>query len=296
MYNPRLQIAFFGSSNFSVYVLEQLAKENAFNIGLIVTVPDSSSGRSLKLVAPPAKIWAEKNNVKVCQPVRMNHLLQKLKNYNLFIVASYGKIIPKSILKIPKYGAINIHPSLLPKYRGVSPIQTTIINGDEKTGVTLISIDDELDHGPIIKSEELQLGGWRPTYLELEEKLAKIGARMLKDVLSQWVKGEVVPEKQAHERASYTVKIKKETGFIEPEVFISPNMLPEKTITAERKIRALNPDPGAFTYFKSKNRNIRVKITKAHLDVNKQLKIDSVVPEGRRQMTWEEFLRGNPIG
>ncbi len=294
MNKEKNKIAFFGTSLFSIYVLEELIK-GEITPDLIITTPNTPQGRNLKILPPPIKIWADEKNIKTFQPNNLKTTINELGDYDLFVVASYGKMIPLSILELPKYGTLNVHPSLLPKYRGASPIQTSILNGDNKTGTTIMLMDKELDHGPIIDVQETELDSWKPTYLELEEKLAKIGGKLLTKLIPPWIDKKIMTHVQDHDEASYTNKLEKPSGFIDPLIFISPNVNPAENILAERKIRALNPDPGVFTYFQSKNKKIRAKITRAHIDLNGQLKIDTLIPEGKREMRWEEFARGNQI-
>jgi len=155
--NPNF--AFFGTSELSVKILDKLI-ENGYVPSLVVTAPDKPKGRKMILTPPPVKIFAQKHNLKIVQPERLavkppNGDLTA-KPFDLFIVASYGKIIPKSILDIPKLGTLNVHPSLLPKFRGPSPIQSFILNGEEKTGVTIMLMDEQVDHGQILAQKVLK--------------------------------------------------------------------------------------------------------------------------------------------
>src|SRR3989344_2012448 len=153
-----MKIIFFGTSQFAVPILEKLIKELGLNVLAIVTNPDEPAGRKKIPSPPPVKILAQKHNIPVFQPsslktkllknsLEIENLKLKIAETDLCVVASYGKIIPKEYLEIPKFGFINVHPSLLPKYRGPTPIQTAILNGDEETGVTIIKMSEEVDHG-----------------------------------------------------------------------------------------------------------------------------------------------------
>ncbi len=214
---------------------------------------------------------------------------------DLVIVASYGKIIPKKILEIPKYGALNVHPSLLPKYRGPSPIQTTIINGDKKTGVTIILMDEKIDHGPILAQQEWkipnsndqipnksQIPMTKITYEELNKKLAELGVKLLIEIIPKWINGEIKAKPQDDSKATYTKILKRENGKIDWSK-------PDREI--ERQIRAFNPWPGTFTFIKHKNKTLRIKVLEANLK-NKKLIIKKLQPEGKKPMTFEEFKRG----
>ena len=157
-------------------------------------------------------------------------------NPDICIVAAYGKIIPKGWLEIPKYGFLNVHPSLLPKYRGASPIQAAILNGDKETGTTIISMDEKVDHGPILAVQKLRIKN--ENYKELENKLAELGAEILIEILPQWVKGEIKPKEQNHSEATYTKKFSWPDGKIDWS---------KSSQAINRQIRALNPEPGTWT-------------------------------------------------
>jgi len=200
---------------------------------------------------------------------------------DLVIVASYGKIIPKKILEIPKYGCLNVHPSLLPKYRGPSPIQTTILNGDKKTGVTIILMDEKIDHGKIISNSKFLISK-KFTYPELCQKLANLGVKLLIQTIPEWIKGEIKPKPQEESKATYTKILKREDGKIDWSK-------PGREI--ERQIRAFNPWPGAFTFIKHKNKTLRIKILEAIVKDNKLI-IKKLQPEGKKPMSFEEFKRG----
>lgn len=210
---------------------------------------------------------------------------------DLLVVGFYGKILPKEVLQKPKFGALNVHPSLLPKYRGSSPVQNTILNGDTKTGVTIIQMDEQVDHGPILATREFSIfnppaggqfsnGMGKPTTPELEKILWAMGGDLLLETIPRWVKGEIAPQEQDHRKATYTKKLKREDGRIDwtkPIEYI------------ERQVRAYYPWPGAFTFWRGK----RIKILKAHLEKGK-LVIDELQLEGKRPTTLHEFLLGHP--
>ncbi len=209
---------------------------------------------------------------------------------DLVIIASYGKIIPKKILQIPKYGCLNVHPSLLPKYRGPSPIQTTILNGDKKTGVTIMLMDEEIDHGPILGQRELEFSISNFQFSKLHDKLAKLGVKLLIETIPKWIKGKIKAKPQDHSKATYTKILKREDGKIDWSK-------PGREI--ERQIRAFNPWPGTFTFIKHKNKTLRIKVLEADISKDNKLIIKKLQPEGKKPMTFEEFQRGyhgfNPI-
>lgn len=218
-----------------------------------------------------------KNNYK---PILVHDFkeIEKLKP-DLVIVASYGKIIPKEILEIPKYGCLGVHPSLLPKYRGPSPIQTTILNGDKETGVTIFLMDEEMDQGKIISNSKFLISK-KFTYPKLSQKLAELGAKLLVETIPKWVKGEIKTKPQDESKAFYTKILKREDGKIDWSK-------PAQEI--ERQIRAFYPWPGSFTFWKNK----RIKILEAEVSKNNKLIIKKLQPEGKKAMTLEEFKRGH---
>jgi len=205
---------------------------------------------------------------------------------DLIVVSFYGKILPKRMLEIPKYGALNVHPSLLPKYRGPTPVPTTILNGDAETGVTIIQMDEEVDHGPVLASREFSIfnfqfsnGLGRPTTPELRKILWELGGDLLVETIPKWIAGEITPQEQDHLKATFTEKISRKDGEFDwgkPVEYI------------EKQIRAYDPWPGAFMFWKGK----RVKILKAHIEGGK-LVIDELQLEGKKPTTLHDFLLGN---
>ena len=272
-----LKIVFIGTSEFGAIILDGLIKNNYKPI-LVITMPDKPAGR--KQVLTPSAV---KKGAKLLK-IRVGYDLEEIKEIkpDLIITAAYGKIISKKVLEIPKYGALNIHPSLLPKYRGPSPIQTAILNGDKKTGVTIMLMDQEMDHGQIIAQNKYKLRE-NITYKELEKILANQGAKLLIETLPQWIKGEIKAKEQNHFKASYTKIIKKEDGKIDWKK-------PVQEI--ERQIRAFDPWPGTFTFIKKGDKKIRVKILQAELSKNNQLIIKKLQPEAKKPMSFEEFKKG----
>jgi methionyl-tRNA formyltransferase len=256
-YNNHMKIYFFGTPEFSVPSLRALAKDKFFEILKVVTQPDKEGNRR-KVTPPPVKIEAEKLGLKITQPEKIDEeLIKEIENNkpDAIIVVAYGEIIPKKLINIPKFGCINIHPSLLPKYRGASPIQETLLNGDKETGVAIMKIDEQLDHGgvfvikrvPIEKSED---------YTSLSIKLSEIASVMIPFVLKDIANHILTPLPQNDSKATFCKKISKENGKID---FNKPA---EKIIN---KIQALNPWPS--TYFELKGK--RIKILKAGISNKK---------------------------
>lgn len=291
MPNKNIKFAFFGTSELSVKVLDILIK-NGYAPDLIITTPDKPQGRKMILTPPPVKIFALEHNLKIAQP---HSLLTynpsssagglQPNTYNLLLVASYGKIIPKYILDIPKFGALNVHPSLLPKFRGPSPIQSFILSGEEKTGVTIMLMDAKIDNGPILASQKLKVESHKLNAKELEEKLAELGGQMLVDVIPKWINGEIKAVEQDHSQATFTKKITKEDGLVDLQKD-SPKII-------YKKFLAFQPWPGIYYFTEKNNRKTRVIITDMELSESDELKIKKVKPEGKKEMTFADFLKGN---
>jgi methionyl-tRNA formyltransferase len=279
------QFVFFGTSRFAVSVLEKL-KQTGYLPSLIVTTPDKPSGRGLILSPPPVKIWAVENKIDVLQPRKLEAELSGILrsgNYPLFIVAAFGSILPKSMLKIPKHGVLNVHPSLLPKYRGPSPVQSAILADDKNTGVSIMLLDDKLDHGPVIASRPVPIppSEWPPRASVLEEKLARAGGILLAEVLPRWIEGTLRAREQEHDKASYTKKIEKADGLIDLTADAYQNYL---------KIRAYDGWPGTYFFVEKNGKKIRVIIKDAEYKDGKLI-ITRVLPEGKKETDYKNFLQ-----
>jgi len=281
--NPKVRFALFGSSRLSIIVLDEL-----FTAGLIpqcvVTTPDKPQGRKLTITPNVVKEWAVGHGIKVYDPAKLDAsfaLQIKAESCDVFIVASYGKIIPSSVFNIPPHKTLNIHPSLLPMYRGASPLQSTILNDTKKTGVTIIQIDEKMDHGPIVAKEPVTMAEW-PVYNNFEEMMAKRGASLLASILPEWVEGKITPKPQDESAATYTKKFNKEDGLIS---------LSDDPYLNFRKVQAFHAWPQAYFIIDHRGAKLKVKITAASFRDGKLL-IEKVVPEGSKEMTYEEFQRG----
>jgi methionyl-tRNA formyltransferase len=279
MKKDNIKFAFFGTPLFSVLVLDELERSGILP-EIIVTAPDKPRGRKLIVTPPEVKVWAQKRNIPVLQPKKLDDSFYLSSEFDVFIVVAYGKIIPKHILEIPKRGVLNIHPSLLPRLRGASPIQSAIL-GEEKTGVSVMLLDEEMDHGPIVAQQEYLCKNWPPKASELEVFLSELGGKMLAETLPKYLDGEIKPTPQNHQVASYTKKIKKEDGLLD---------LNENSQKNFRKIQAFNVWPRAYFFHEKNNKKFRIIITDAELILG-ELVIKKVLPEGRNEMTYEEFLK-----
>jgi methionyl-tRNA formyltransferase len=278
--------AFFGTSHFSVLVLDALERKG-FVPTVVITQPDKPKGRNLILTAPEVKIWADARKIRTLQYSTLKNpetvsAIEK-ENCAFFVVASYGKIIPKTILDVPKYGTLNVHPSLLPKYRGASPIQSAILSGDTKTGVTIILLDELMDHGPILAQKIADFSQWPVRYEEAETVLAHTGADMLAEIIPQLPTDTITKTTQNESEATFCKKIEKEDGKVD----IS-NDSPELIY---RKLLAFAVWPGVYFETPRNGKMIRIIIKKYSYSDN-ILKIETVLPEGKKEMKYEDFLRG----
>jgi len=293
------KIIFLGTPKFAATILENLIA-NGYKPIAVITEPDRTSGRGKKIVISPVKQMALDNEIPVFQPEKISTINSQLLTLDadLGIVAAYGQIIPKEILDIPKLGFINVHPSLLPKYRGPSPIHATILNQDTETGVSIIKLDEKMDHGPILAKQEFSIfnfsrhGGTPPrrwqfsnnsekieaNYKNLSGYLSKIGAELLIKILPDYLKGGIQTIPQDDSRATYTRLIKKE------DALISWDDKPENIVA---KIKAFCEWPKAYTIIE----NIRFIINDAHME-NGLLVIDRIQPESKNVMDFKDFAKG----
>ena len=250
----RLNVIFMGTPDFAVPSLKAL-NDYGCTVPLVVTRADRPKGRGRKIVSPPVKIAALELNYPVFQPetVMTDEFYEKILRMHpdLLVVVAFGHILPKKILEIPTYGAINIHASLLPKYRGPAPIQRAIINGETETGVTTMLMDKGLDTGEILLTSTVPIHP-DDTAETLHDRLAVVGAKLLKNTLTQIENKTLKPVPQEHAKATYAPILKKKDGHIDWS--LSANQI-------ERFIRGMTPWPGAYTFFGNK----RLKIFKAAL-------------------------------
>lgn len=247
------RIVFFGTPALAATILEALC-ESPYKPSLIITAPDKPAGRGYALTPSAVKETAAQYGIAVLQPEKLDEqFAQQLRNeeWDVFIVAAYGKIIPQRILDIPAKGTLNVHGSLLPKYRGSSPIQSALANADATTGPTIMLIDEKMDHGPIIAQKEFPITT-ADTAATLFEKMAREGAALLVATLPGWLEGTLQAIPQVHEEATYTKMLTKEDGRIDWS---------KSAATIERLVRAYDPWPGTFTFWGAR----RVKVLKASI-------------------------------
>jgi methionyl-tRNA formyltransferase len=277
------KIAYFGTPPRARDTLSALV-EAGFRPDLVITTPDRPQGRGMKVLPTPVKEYALNEGIPVQAPEKVDELRETLQSgaWDLFIVVAYGKILPEWLIDIPKKGCLNIHYSLLPLYRGASPVEGQILNGEEVVGVTIMQIDELLDHGPIIAQDALPMPDPLPTSGELAEILTDVGSRLLIDTLPEWLEGNIDPQEQEHDQATFTKKFSKEDARVDFNANPLSNF---------RKIQAFTPSPGPYFFSSDKSgKEMRVKITKASFK-DGELKLERVVPEGKSEMSFEEFRK-----
>lgn len=238
MSNIKPNVIFMGTPEFSVPTLEALINSDDFLIRAVVTQEDKPVGRAQTLQAPAVKICAEKYGIEVLQPKKIKELSTELEKLapDLIVVLAYGQIIPQNILDIPKFGCLNIHASLLPKYRGAACLQAAILNDDQETGLTIMKMEAGLDTGPILKQFSLPLTG-QENIEELHDQAAAMSGKIIVQVLKDYLAGKLIAEVQNDSLSSYVKTIKKEDGHLNFQ---------KSAIELERQIRAFYPWPGSF--------------------------------------------------
>lgn len=281
MKNPAF--VFFGTSSFSVAILEELTAAG-LSPALIVTAPDAPQGRKLIVTPSPVKVWGEEAGIPVLTPpsLKAEGELAALYNseWDLFVVASYGKLLPGALLSVPKYGTLNVHPSLLPRFRGASPVRSAILADERTTGVSIMLLDEEMDHGPVVAQARIEIEeeDWPMRAPILEELLAHAGGELLAETIPAWISGALTPEEQEHTAATYSEKLTKADGELDLSGDPYQNLL---------KIRAYEGWPGTYFF----DNGTRVKIVDVELAEDGTLRILRVVPEGKKEMDYEAFKK-----
>ena len=244
-----MKIVFMGTPDFAAGALEALI-EAGHEITAVVTQPDKAKGRSKELQFPPVKETALAHNIPVLQPIRIKRPeeIEALKKHeaDIYVVAAFGQILSQEILDMPKYGCLNIHASLLPKYRGASPIQSVILDGEEETGITIMQMDAGIDTGDMLLKKSIAIDA-EDTYETLHDKLKILGGEAIVEALELLETGALVPEKQDHEKSSHVKMITKEMGNID---------FNKSAKEIDCLVRGLNPWPSAFTFYKGKQMKI----------------------------------------
>jgi len=247
-----MKIVFLGVPQFAAAILENLIFAGLKPV-LVITEIDKPVGRKQLLTPPLVKTTALKHGLDVSQPKTRAELREEIAKINpdLAVVVAYGRLIPLEALKIPKYGFINVHPSLLPRWRGVSPIQHTVLAGDEETGVSIMLMDEIFDHGPVLATVKIKIDKKTITSEKLRETLTELSGKLLTETIPKWLNGSIKPIPQENSSTTYAKMLKKEDGKINWTK-------PAEEI--ERQVRAFNPWPGTFTYFEISELNPAGKI------------------------------------
>jgi methionyl-tRNA formyltransferase len=300
---PAMRIVFLGSGELACPALEAVAKLPGHELVAVITQPDRPKGRQLKPAAPPVKHAAQRLRLPVHQPVKIRddsaiQLLREVRP-DLLIVVAYGQILPKAILDIPALGCVNVHASLLPRWRGAAPVQYAILHGDRETGVTTMFINEQMDAGDIILQRPVPIRS-DDTSAALQARLARLGAELLVETVGLIASGRAPRTKQDESRATYAKKLTKEAGHINWKQ-------PAEQI--ERQIRAFDPWPGAYTFLGE----TMLKLCRAEVVANVAgkpgevladlvvaagtggLKILELQPAGRKPMSADAFLRGHRL-
>ena len=302
-----MKVIYMGTPDFAVAPLEAILQAG-HEVTAVVTQPDKQKGRGMEVQMTPVKECALKHGIPVLQPVKIKEpeAVAELKEYpaDIFVVAAFGQLLTEEILKMPKFGCINIHASLLPAYRGAAPIQRVIINGEEKTGVTIQQMAKGLDTGDMLLKKEIFIDP-KETGGSLHDKLSVAGAELIAEALPKIEKGEITPEKQDDALSCYAKKLDKAMGLIDFD---------KSAVSIERLIRGLNPWPSAYTLYKGKTLKIWeadvvplekkeapgtvVSVAKDFFDIATKegaLRVRSLQLEGKKRMAVKDFLLGYEI-
>ncbi len=299
-----IRIVFMGSPDFSLQSLSALAAAQTYQVVGVVTQPDRSSGRGRELKSPPVKTLALDLNIPIMQPekLRTPEAMSQLQAWNpdLIVVAAFGQILKKDVLELPRYGCINVHASLLPRWRGAAPVNAAILAGDEEMGVTIMQMDVGLDTGPMLAKRAIRLKPDDTTGSVLQS-IATLGAELLLDTLPEYLSGNLKPVPQPVEGVTYAPMLKKEDGLLD---FTRP------AIELERRVRAMNPWPGAWFEWNGNplkvmrasvvsekkdlvsGRRFTVEGRPAVMCVDGALVLDEVQPAGKKVMSGKSFLAG----
>jgi methionyl-tRNA formyltransferase len=306
-----MKIVFFGTPEYVLPILDSLhktfkSKAGASPIVAVVTQKPKPAGRKRMLAYSPIDTWAHKKAVPVYYDGR--ELIEKQITASLGVLAAYGAMVPNEVINIFPSGILNVHPSLLPKYRGASPVQATIVSGDKEAGVSIVKLDEELDHGPIISQSREDVYK-NDTTETLRERLFEKSATVLTTLIPAYMEGKIKPREQDHKSASFTSLVKKADGFIPPNYletslegksikekwkipFIQNYILVPNAHSLECFVRAMQPWPVAWTEIRiSRNQDtriLRLRILKAHVDSGK-LVLDEVQLEGKNPVAWKQF-------
>ncbi len=297
-----IKIVFMGSPDFALPSLKTLVEN--FEVVGVITKIDQRSGRGQTTSSPPVKKMAFSLGLNILQPrsLKSSSFFEKLQllNPDLIVVAAYGKILPKSILDLPKFGCINVHASLLPRWRGAAPINAVILHGDDKSGITIMKMSEGLDTGGILTQNSITLDSTE-TAGSLFSKLSEMGAKLLVETIPGYIDGKIKPKIQNDDLSTYAPMLKKEDGLIDP--YNSAELI-------SRKVRAFHPWPGTFMMFNDKTlkiHSVSIESGQSHKTGTRLIKskkpiiqtsdgfliLEKVQMAGKKAMSGEEFLRGS---
>lgn len=290
----KIPFFFFGTGAIARIVLEELGSAGLFP-AFVITAPDAPAGRGKVLTPSPVAQWASGKDIEIQKPQKLEVAFASLlrgkaaaAGAEVFVVVDHGAILPRDILDIPLRGILNMHPSLLPRLRGPSPIRTAILNDERDTGVSVMLIDEKMDHGPLLAQKKVPVPEWPPRGKDLDALLAHEGGVLLAETLPRYLAGEVLPHEQDHAAATFSHFFTKEMGCIDLADEAYKNLL---------KIRAFDGWPGAYTFFERPStgsgqaaKKIRVRITEAHI-ADEKLVLDRVIPEGKSEVPYADFAR-----
>lgn len=278
-----LKIVFFGTPPFVTHVLDSL-----FDAGLTptltVTASEKPQGRGLVPKPSAVKVWATEHDVPVLEPEKIDEAFvakMRTEPWDVYIVAGYGKILPQELLDIPTHGTLNVHPSLLPKFRGPSPIESQILTDSKEVGVSVILLDHETDHGPILAQKSFTPGTWPMKRGALEDLLWSEGGKLLAESIPPYMEGHMVPKEQDHTQATFTPKLSKADGLLDLHTDAYANYL---------KYCAYERWPGTYFFAERNGKKVQVKIVDASFESG-AFTIQRVIPEGKKEMNYADFLR-----
>jgi methionyl-tRNA formyltransferase len=281
--DTNFKFAFFGTPDVARRTLDILFT-NGYIPTVIITSPDTEKGRGLHLTETPVSLWAREHSIPCLKPEKITEeFIEEFKQYNvdLSLVVAYGKLLPQALIDTPRLKTINIHYSLLPTYRGASPVEEALLNGDTVTGVSIQQMQLKLDSGPLLAKIEVPIEQDEGKET-LRNKLIDIGTHELIKILPDIREGKINPVEQDESQATHCSKIKKEDGEINPLGDAKENY---------NKYRAFEGWPGVYFFTVRHEKTIRVKITQARYE-NNEFIIEKVIPEGKKEMLYTDFLRG----
>ena len=282
-----IPFVFFGTGQIAAGALVAMEEFGAIP-ALVVSAPDKPAGRGRAIAPSAVALWASQRGIEVLKPEKLDDkFISKLEAQSsglmpVFVVIDYGAFLPKRLLEMPERGILNMHPSLLPRLRGPSPIRSAILNDEKNTGVSVMLVDEAMDHGPLVAQKKVAIAHWPPLGRELDGILAREGGKLLAEIVPHWAAGEIEAREQNHDIATYSQKFSKVDGLLDlARGDAYQNLL---------KIRAFEGWPSTYAFFEKGGKRIRVQILEAHIE-NAGLVVDTVKPDGKKEMHYVDFVR-----